>query len=76
MFGVFSLQYASAGESPQRHREHERGTVDFVNMVRRVGMGLDEKAAEAVGRWRFKPAMKDGHPVACQVMVKVNFRLY
>ena len=54
----------------------ERGTVDFVNIVRRVGMGLDEKAAEAVGRWRFKPAMKDGHPVACQVMVKVNFRLY
>jgi TonB family protein len=39
-------------------------------------MGLDEKALEAVRTWKFTPAMKDGHPVAVQINVEVNFRLY
>jgi TonB family protein len=39
-------------------------------------MGLDEKALEAVQRYRFKPAMKDGKPVASTISVEVNFRLY
>jgi len=43
---------------------------------RSVGMGLDEKAVEAVRTWRFEPAHKDGQPVAVQVNVEVNFRLY
>ena len=38
---------------------------------------LDEKAIEAVSRWRFAPATtKDGKPVAVQVRVEVNFHLY
>ena len=41
-----------------------------------LGMGLDEKAVEAVRTWRFEPAHKDGQPVAVQVNVEVNFRLY
>jgi TonB family protein len=41
-----------------------------------LGMGLDEKAIEAVGRWRFRPATLNGHPVATQIAVEVNFRLY
>jgi len=41
-----------------------------------VGMGLDEKALEAVRRYRFKPAMKDGRPVAVIMTVEVDFRLY
>jgi outer membrane biosynthesis protein TonB len=39
-------------------------------------MGLDEKALEAVQKYRFKPAMKDGKPVAAMIGVEVNFRLY
>jgi TonB family protein len=39
-------------------------------------MGLDEKAIEAVQKWKFAPGMKDGHPVSVQVSVEVNFRLY
>jgi len=39
-------------------------------------LGLDEKAIEAVKKWRFVPAMKDGKPVAVQVNVEVNFHLY
>ena len=41
-----------------------------------LGMGLDEKALEAVRTWRFRPATKDGDPVAVQIEVEVNFHLY
>lgn len=41
-----------------------------------LGMGLDEKAIEAVSRWRFRPATRNGLPVATQIAVEVNFRLY
>jgi len=47
-----------------------------VRVVRSLGMGLDEKAIEAVRSWRFEPAKNDGHPVAVQINVEVSFRLY
>jgi TonB family protein len=45
-------------------------------VVRSLGMGLDEKALEAVSRYRFKPALKDGKPVAAMINVLVDFRLF
>lgn len=46
-------------------------------VVRPLGMGLDQKALEAVRKYRFKPAMKDGRtPVPVMITVEVNFRLY
>jgi protein TonB len=47
-----------------------------VKVARSLGMGLDQKAIEAVRNWRFDPAMKDGKPVAVQINVEVSFRLY
>ncbi len=41
-----------------------------------LGMGLDEKAIEAVKNWRFEPGMKDGHPVPTIIAVEVDFHLY
>jgi len=41
-----------------------------------LGMGLDEKAIEAVNRWRFRPATLNGRPVATQIAVQVDFHLY
>jgi protein TonB len=46
-----------------------------IKVTRPLGLGLDEKAIEAVSKWRFKPAMKGGHAVAVQANVEVNFRL-
>ncbi len=47
-----------------------------IRTSRSLGMGLDQKAIEAVKRWKFEPAMKDGRPVAVQINVEVNFHLY
>jgi TonB family protein len=47
-----------------------------IRIQRSLGMGLDEKALEAVRQWRFDPSTKDGHPVAVQVNIEVSFRLY
>ncbi len=47
-----------------------------INVRRSLGMGLDEKAVEAVRRWKFDPAKKDGQAVAVQISIEVNFRLY
>jgi len=47
-----------------------------IRVARSAGMGLDEKAIEAVRHWRFEPGTKDKRPVAVVVNVEVNFRLY
>ena len=47
-----------------------------IKIARPLGMGLDQKAVEAVRTWRFDPARKDGQPVAVQMNVEVSFRLY
>lgn len=47
-----------------------------IKVSRTLGLGLDEKAIEAVKQWKFEPAMKDGKPVAVQINVEVSFRLY
>ena len=54
-----------------------QGNPQNPRVVRPLGMGLDEKALEAVRKYRFKPAMKDGRtPVPVMITVEVNFRLY
>ena len=52
------------------------GKPQDIRVQRSLGMGLDEKAIEAVKQWRFDPAKKDGHPVPVMINVEVNFRLY
>ena len=47
-----------------------------IRVSRSLGMGLDEKAIEAVRQWKFEPARKNGQPVAVQINVEVDFRLY
>lgn len=47
-----------------------------VKVARSLGLGLDEKAIEAVNQWKFEPAQKDGKPVAVAINVEVTFRLY
>ena len=52
------------------------GLPSHVRVLRGVGMGLDEKALEAVRQYRFKPAMENGKPVLVQLNVEVNFQIF
>jgi TonB family protein len=52
------------------------GKCHDISVQRSLGMGLDEKAIEAVREWRFEPGTRDGKPVPVEVAVEVNFRLY
>jgi len=52
------------------------GRVHDVRVARSLGLGLDEKAMEAVRAWKFDPARKDGQAVAVGVNIEVNFHLY
>jgi periplasmic protein TonB len=53
----------------------EMGRPSHLSVLRSLGLGLDQKAMDAVSRWRFKPGMKDGKAVPVIATVEVNFRL-
>jgi periplasmic protein TonB len=52
------------------------GNPQNIQVTRHLGMGLDEKAIEAVQQYKFRPAMYQGHPVAVQIVVDVEFHLH
>ena len=51
------------------------GRATNIRVQRSLGLGLDEKAMEAVKQWKFKPGYKDGRPVTVAATIEVNFRL-
>jgi protein TonB len=54
-----------------------QGNPQNIRIARALGMGLDEKAIEAIRQYKFKPAMKDGKtPVPVPITIEVDFRLY
>jgi periplasmic protein TonB len=53
----------------------EKGLPRNIRVIRPLGLGLDQKAIEAVEKWKFSPGKKDGKPVAVQAQIEVNFRL-
>jgi TonB family protein len=73
--------------SEEARKAHYQGTVVLyvevdgsghptkLGVVRSLGLGLDEKALEAVRKWRFRPGSEDGHPVTVAATIEVNFRL-
>ncbi len=51
------------------------GRVYNARIARGFGMGLDDKAMQAVVQWRFRPGTKDGHPVTVAAQIEVAFHL-
>jgi TonB family protein len=51
------------------------GTVRDIRILTSLGMGLDEKAIEAVKQWRFRPGLRQGAAVDVFATVEVTFRL-
>jgi protein TonB len=54
----------------------EHGNPTHVRVQRGVGMGLDEKAVEAVRQYKFKPATEGGKPVKVDLTIDVNFQIF
>jgi periplasmic protein TonB len=47
-----------------------------IHVSKGLGMGLDEKAVEAVRKWRFRPARgPDGKPATVHATIEVQFHL-
>ena len=74
---------------PEESRKaHQRGTVVLwlivendglpsnLRLARSLGPDFDQSAIDAVKRWKFVPATKDGKPVAVQINVEISFKLY
>ena len=51
------------------------GKAEDIKVVKSLGMGLDEKAVEAIQKWRFVPGKNKGVPVKVRAQIEVNFRL-
>jgi TonB family protein len=51
------------------------GLARNIHVLRSLGLGLDEKAIEAIQQWRFRPGQKDGQPVTVAASIEVNFKL-
>jgi TonB family protein len=49
------------------------GNPQKVHVVRGVGMGMDEKAVEAIEQYRFQPYVEDGQPVARATTLELKF---
>jgi TonB family protein len=54
---------------------NESGKPVNIKVTKSLGMGLDEKAIEAVQKWQFNPGTKDGQPVPVRATIEVSFRL-
>ena len=54
----------------------ENGDVTDAVVTKGLSYGLDEKALEAVRRWKFEPPLKDGEPISTAVDVIVSFHLF
>ena len=53
------------------------GTVEKIIPIKGPGLGLEEKAVDAVRKWRLKPALDvDGRPVAVRIPIEITFRLF
>lgn len=52
------------------------GVAENVGIIQGLGLGLNEKALEAIAQWRFQPGTKDGQPVPVRATIEVNYRLF
>lgn len=54
---------------------HKDGSVHQIQLVQKLDPRLDATAEEALGKWTFLPAMRDGKPIEVDILVEIPFRL-
>jgi TonB family protein len=75
-FNEYARRLKFSGNSQIYLRVDENGSPSHVSVYRPAGMGLDEKAVEAVQQYRFSPATRDGVPVKTDLYIDVNFQIF
>ena len=81
--------YAPQAEYSEKGHEAKREGICTLNLIvgvdgkpydvvvaHKLGLGLDEKAVEAVQKWRFEPARRNGKPIFSRFTVNMSFRLF
>jgi periplasmic protein TonB len=51
------------------------GRVESVELLKHLDDRLDKSAEEALGKWQFQPALRDGSPVDVDAVFEIPFRL-
>jgi TonB family protein len=51
------------------------GHVDSVRLLRHLDERLDQSAEEAMHKWEFEPALRNGKPVEVDAVIEIPFRL-
>jgi TonB family protein len=51
------------------------GSVDSIQLVRGIDRQLDANAKNALGQWKFRPALKNGMPVDLEAIVHIPFKI-
>jgi TonB family protein len=82
------IEYTGARLVKETGKDHKSGTIAFtlvvdsngmprqIKIIRGLGAGYDQKAVEAIKGFRFRPAMKNGLPIAMPVMEEFNIHSY
>jgi TonB family protein len=52
------------------------GKPSNVVVIKKLGMGLDERAVETVSRWKFEPGRRNGTPVISRLTLNLQFKLF
>jgi len=71
----FSRSGNTTGLVTVRFLVDEKGAVQEATVEKSSHHELEESALKAVRKWRFKPAMKDGTPVAVHVSIPIKFEV-
>ena len=53
----------------------KEGQLCLLEIVRPLGLGLDESAAEKLSEWKYSPAMQDGQPVDVRMNIEIHFEI-
>lgn len=74
-FSEFARKFGMQGTVVLKIIVDKTGAVVRPEIERPVGFGFDEQAVERVRTWKFRPAMRDGKPVAVRMTIQVAFNL-
>jgi TonB family protein len=75
-FSEFARKYGLTGTVTLVGVVDPNGSMRDIEIAKPCGAGFDEQAMEAVSKWRFRPATKDGTPVPVRIAIDVDFHLY